>query len=700
MSGKILAQHLERRACVYLRQSTLKQVREHRESTARQYALRQRALELGWRDDRIEVVDSDLGQSGASAEWRAGFQHVAEQVAHGKVGAIFALEVSRFARSSSDWHRLLELCSLADVVIVDEQAIYSPGDFNDRLLLGLKGTMSEAEQYWMRLRLHGGRINKAQRGEYFQLPPAGYEWDRAGGRYRLDPDEQVQRAAQLVFERFRLDRSAYAVVRYFSTNGLLLPSREFGTHERGVRWIRPRHASILKMLHNPTYAGAYVFGRSEERLGLVDGHVRRRHRKLLPMEAWKVCLRDRHPAYISWEEYLANRRQLQDNRTSVSSPQRRGAAREGSALLQGLALCGRCGHRMAVRYTAPTQRAGYVCGTGSEGFCWTVPAKTIDMAIARLLLQALSPPEVELGLAVTREVERQGDEIDRQWQLRLDRARYEAQLAERRYKAVDPDNRVVARSLEREWEERLRDLERIELERQERRREQKLDLRDEDRARILALSKDLAAVWGARTTTHADRKNLLRMVVQEVTLSPIDIPERQTRVQLLWRTGAVSELTVARKDKYSRTATPPEAVALIRQLAPTHRDDAIAEELNRRELLTGATLKWSAPAVFRARQAEGIRLASPRARHVVERDAAGRYTVHGVATALGVKPALIRYWARAGVLPPTERGGPGRPHWFTLDKAALHHLRDELRRYRGTHGGAPSARPTTEGDAL
>ncbi len=699
MSTKILARHLERRACVYLRQSTLKQVREHRESTARQYGLRHRAMQLGWPADRIDVVDSDLGQSGASAEWRAGFQRVAEQVAHGKLGAIFALEVSRLSRSSADWHRLLELCSLADVLIVDEQAVYSPGDYNDRLLLGLKGTMSEAEQYWMRLRLSGGRMNKARRGEYFQLPPAGYEWDRSAARYRLDPDEQVQRAVRLVFERFRLDRSAYAVVRYFASNGLRLASREFGTHERGVHWIEPRHASVLKMLHNPTYAGAYVFGRSEERLALVDGRVRRRHKTLLPMEAWKVCLRDRHPAYISWEEYLANRRQLHDNRTNTPTPERRGAAREGSALLQGLALCGRCGHRMAVHYTAPTQRGVYACGTASEGFCWTVPAKTIDIAVARLLLQALSPPEVELGLAVAREVERQGDEIDLQWKLRLDRARYDAQLAERRYKAVDPDNRVVARSLERDWEDRLREFERLELERQDVRRQQKLELSDEDRARILTLSKSLAAVWDASTTTHADRKNLLRMVMQEVTLSPIDIPVRQTRVQLLWRTGAVSELTVARKDKYSWSANPAEAVTLIRELHGVHTDAAIAEELNRRDLLTGAGLKWSALAVCRVRYAEGMQRASPKTRRVADRDEAGRYSVHGVAALLGVKAALVRYWARLGVLPPVERGGPGRPSWFRLDEATLHRLRADLRRYRGTHAAGLAA-PSNGGDAL
>jgi len=264
MTDKIRTTHLERRAAIYLRQSTLKQVHEHRESTARQYALRQRATELGWPAERIDVIDEDLGQSGSSASWRSGFQRLAEDVAHGRVGAIFALEVSRFARSSADWHRLLDLCGLADVLIADEQAVYTPRDYNDWLLLGLKGTMSEAEQYWMRLRLQGGKLSKARRGELFLMPPTGFQWDEAASRFRLDPDEQVQRTVRLVFERFRLDGSGCAVMRYFARNGLKLPVRDHVTQE--LRWVPPRHSLILAILHNPTYAGAYVFGRREERM--------------------------------------------------------------------------------------------------------------------------------------------------------------------------------------------------------------------------------------------------------------------------------------------------------------------------------------------------------------------------------------------------------------------------------------------------
>jgi DNA invertase Pin-like site-specific DNA recombinase len=681
MSEKILAAHLERRATVYLRQSTLKQVHEHRESTARQYALRQRAVDLGWQLERIDVIDDDLGQSGSSAAWREGFQRLAADVAHGRVGAIFALEVSRLARSSADWHRLLELCGLADVVIADEQSVYTPRDYNDRLLLGLKGTMSEAEQYWMRLRLEGGRLSKARRGELFFCPPAGYEWDRTISRFRFDPDEQVQRAIRLVFERFRLDGSAYAVMRYFARHGLDMPVRN--PSNRALRWVPAKHTLMLGILHNPIYAGAYVFGRSEERMGLVDGELRRRYKKRLPQDAWRACLQDHHPAYIGWDEFMANQRKLHENRTNIKVPDQRGAAREGHALLQGLALCGRCGHRMSVHYCGERRRAVYQCRSNSgEGACWSVPARVIDQAVAELFLQAVKPPEIELGLAVLRETEEQAGEVARQWELRLDRARYEAQLAERRYKAVDPDNRVVARTLESEWNDKLTEVVRLEREHGQVREREKLDLSPADRARILALARDLSAVWNAETTTHAERKNLLRMLVREVSLTPIEVPRRETRVQVLWQTGAVSDFMVPRQGKYLAVSTPAQALALVRELFACRKTDVeIAAELNRRGLQTGAKLAWTVGAVRAVRYDHDMYRPSPKSRHAPGQRADGLCSVHGVALQLGVRPSLVRQWARTGVLQPAVVGGPGRPHWFRIDPGTLERLLEAKRRH-------------------
>ncbi|HEX5747207.1 MAG TPA: recombinase family protein [Archangium sp.] len=679
MSDKIQATHLERRAIVYLRQSTLKQVHEHRESTARQYALRQRAQELGWPAERIDVLDEDLGQSGAGTAWRAGFQRLAEDVAHGRVGVIFALKVSRLARSSADWQHLLDLCALADVLIADEQAVYTPRDYNDRLLLGLKGTMSEAEQYWMRLRLQGGKLSKARRGELFLVPPVGYQWDEATHKLRLDPDEQVQRAVRLVFERFRLDGSAYAVVRYFAQHGLKLPMHQL--RGRQLHWGPPRHKGVLDMLHNPLYAGAYVYGRKEVRMALVQGELKQRHTTFLPRQDWKVCLRDHHPAYISWEEFMANQEKLQGNRTK-HLPHQHGAAREGAALLQGLVLCGRCGHRMSISYRGTLHRPYYECRSASvlvEGkqLCWMVAARGIDEAVARLFLEAVQPPEVELGLAVAREVERQAQQLHQQWKLRLERTRYEAQLAERRYKAVDPDNRVVARTLETEWNDKLRELQELESEYQQVLRRQKLELTEEDRRRILALSKDLPRVWDAPSTTNAERKNLLRILVQKVALSPTEMPKGMTRVQVVWVTGAVSDFTVPRRTGFHTRKNPPEAIELISRLFKQKKTDAqIVAELNQLGLRSGANIPWNKRTVARVRSRKGLRHLpmSVGTGQQPARRADGLYSVRGVAERFNVSEAIVRYWMKRGWLEPVEGGGRGHVCWFKLDRKALKRL--------------------------
>lgn len=674
MNTKILSTHLERRAMVYLRQSTMKQVYEHRESTARQYDLRERAIALGWNASQVDVVDEDLGRSGTSTERRDGFTRLAEDVAHGRAGAIFSLEVSRLARSSADWHQLLDLCGLADVVLIDEHTVYTLRDYNDRLLLGLKGTMSEAELYWMRLRLHGGQISKARRGEYAFLPPAGYEWDPVASRFRLHPDEQVQRAVRLVFERFRLDGSAYGVVRYFIRHGLALPVRSAASRE--LQWGPVRYTLVLSMLHNPIYAGAYAYGRHEHWQGLVNGQKRHQQRKLA-MGDWKVCLRDHHPGYIDWNEYMANQDKLLKNRTKPETFQY-GAAREGSALLQGLVLCGCCGHRMNVQYCGSARRPIYQCraNVGARQ-CNVVPAKAADTAVARLFLETVKPPELELGLAVVREVERQADDVDRQWNLRLERASYEARLCERRYKAVDPDNRVVARTLEREWNDKLEVVERLERERAEVRRREKLELTAADRARIIELSKNLPAVWNSPSTTNAEKKNLLRMLVQEVTLSRVDVPSAMTRIQVLWQTGAVSDFTIERKDRYTARVNPPQAIAIIETSFLNHDDDWIAKELNRRRLCTGAGKPWSVQSVRRVRiQQQWFRRAHLQ-REATKPDGDGLYSTHAVAALIGVKPTTVQSWARGGLLEVAERGRRGHSYRFRIDEPTLERLRCE-----------------------
>lgn len=679
MNPKIKTHHRTRRAAVYLRQSSLKQVHEHRESTARQYALKQRAIELGWPAEQVDVLDADLGQSGATTHGRLSFQRLAQRVAEGQVGIILALEVSRLARSSADWHRLLELCGLADVLLADEQEVYSPNDYNDRLLLGLKGTLSEAEQYWMRLRLQGGKLNKARRGALFFHPPTGYQWDPDTARFRLDPDEQVQRAIRLVFTRFALDGSAYAVMRYFESQGLQLPVRRPGEQE--VAWVAPRHSLILGILKNPLYTGAYVFGRRHERMGLVNGQLRRRRVTRLDFKEWKVVLPDHHPAYLTWEEFMTHQRKLTENRSHSESGLGRGAARKGQALLQGLALCGRCGHRMTVGYQGTGPRSHYECRsankhTGTAGMCWSVAAQRVDEAVAHLFLQTVAPPELELSLEVLRQAEQQTQELDRQWKLRLERLRYQVRLSERRYKAVDPDNRVVARTLEREWNETLQQLQEMEQQHEQARRQQPLSLTPQDRSRILALAQDLPRVFYAPTTTHAERKNLLRMLVREVTLTPIDRPKRATRIQVLWETGAVTELTVARPDSRTARVTPPEAREQIRQLLPQAKSNQdLAQRLNRAGLRTGQGAPWTAQSVqwVRYRYQLGTRMRPPQNQRLPDRRPDGLYSIHSVASFFQTTEHIVRYWMSQGWLQGVEGGG-SQPWWFKLDRATIKRL--------------------------
>lgn len=598
MTTKIRPAHLQRRAVVYVRQSTLRQIVAHPESARRQYALRERAHQLGWRADAVDIVDDDQGQSGAEARRRVGFRRVCEHVAAGLIGAILVLELSRLARSSTDWHRLLDLCGVADVLLIDEQAIYHPSDANDRLLLGIKGTMSEAERDWIQMRLRGARISKARRGDYRLSPPVGYEWDRATSRLRLDPDAEVQGAVRLVFERFAIERSAYGVVRYFVEHGLRLPAR---SHDKTtLHWTAPRPSRVLAMLHNPTYAGAYVFGRRTPRAEVVGGDIIRRSARV-PPEQWPILHRDHHPAYLAWDDFVANRKTLSDNCISRSAPERHGAARTGCALLQGLVLCGRCGHRMHAAYGGRGRIARYVCASPIQqgrttSLCWSVAAAGVDGAVVARVLGALTPEALALSAAVMAEATTQAATLDRQSALRLERARYEACLAERRYKAVDPDHRTVARTLEREWEAALDVVTQLEREHDTLRTHAEHDLSAAERTQLARLSRDVPAVWHATTTSNAQRKAMLRTLVREVCLMPRNGDAGGTNARVLWQTGAVTALAVARQRP--GRANDPAAVAMLRELVAAGTPAAdVAGALNRARYQTAQGNRWTATLV-------------------------------------------------------------------------------------------------------
>lgn len=693
--NKIRPKHVSRRAIVYLRQSTLRQVVEHAESTSRQYALAERAAALGWPRDGIEVIDEDLGQSGATTEARPGFRRLAEAVGKGQIGALFALEVSRFARSSADWHQLLDLCGWGDVLIIDEQGVFDPRDPNDRLLLGLKGQMSEAEKYWMRLRMHGAKLSRARRGELSLVPPTGYVWDPVAGQLAFHPDEQVQAAIRLIFERFRTEGTAHGLRMWFFKQGLKIPVRHRGDPE--IQWVNATPRTVLDILHNPIYTGAYVYGRRESRVVLVDG-ARRTSVVPLARDQWRVFLPDQHPAYLSWEQYVENQEKLRANRSTSKTPGDHRAALGGAALLQGLVLCGRCGARMHVVYAGRRRRVVYKCrnpeqhGTGM-GACWSVAGDAIDAQVADGFLTAAQPSELELALAVSQEAERQADQVDEQWRLRLERTRYEARHAERRYKAVDPDNRVVARTLEGQWEEKLRELEETEQEYERARERRKVVLSQEDRKRILDLARDLPRVWRSASTTQQQRKNLLRILLREVTLTPMDVPTRATRVQVLWESGAVSEYRLPRARHVSGTQVHAATEERLRLLVEEGRyDDEIAEQLNRDATTTGMGKRWDAESVARVRRRIGVvRPGSfPGKTPLPDRRPDGLYSTRGVAVRFGVARRTVSRWVQIGKLQISDGGGPREPAWFELDQETIERLEAHMVEVSKLRGGGAS----------
>jgi DNA invertase Pin-like site-specific DNA recombinase len=675
MSAKIDASHLERRACVYVRQSTAAQVFEHGESTERQYALAGRANALGWSKPAIEVIDEDLGRSGATTVGRTGFARLVDGVVRGEFGAIFAIEVSRLARSSLDWQRLLALCAVAEVVVGDEQAVYDPSDKDDKLLLDIKGTMSEAELHWIGLRLHGALQSKARRGELRIGPPTGYVW--GGDRFELDPDESVQAAIRIVFERYAIEPSAYAVARWAQEQGVKIPSRRNCIGGTELVWNEATPQRITGMLKNPAYAGIYVYGRRPTKKVLVGAEIHKKRMNGGDPERWAVRIDEAHDRYITWEQYVKNQQKLKNN---VSRPATQGAARDGEALLSGLLLCGQCGHRLGTMYS--TYGVHYYRCSGeppSRRPCITVPGKAIDRAVEQLFLETMVPDELELSLAVEHEVDAQAQSLERQWKLRIERAEYEAKHAERRYKAVDPDNRVVARTLEGEWERRLRELEEVRADYERTRRARRVELTERDRERVRALARDLPKVWRSATTRQADRKAMLRLVIEAISLQSVDVPRRETLVRVAWKSGAVTDVHVPRPST-SDIRTSDAALARLREMAAAGvHDREIPERLNAEGFITATGKRWNLDAVRNARSVHRIpRTAAslPTGKPLPDRRQDGCYSVLGAARHFGVSKDVIRLWIRNGVVrvsrqPNRERGAL----WLHVDEAADERLR-------------------------
>ena len=646
--SKINTTHLSRRAYVYLRQSSPAQVEHNRESTARQYALVTKAAELGWPAQQVLVIDEDLGVSGSGVIERSGFARLTAEVALGHVGIVLGLEVSRLARNNADWYRLLDLCGLTDTLIGDADGIYHPAMFNDRLVLGLKGTMSEAELHILRARLLGGIRNKAARGELRRGLPVGFVWGEEDGEVRLHPDAAVASAIRTIFARFAELGSVRRVWLWLRSEGLTFPMQ---THYgAAIRWIDPSYTAIYHVLTNPVYAGAYVYGKSRRQITLDATGRRKRQIRKLPRSEWSVLIPEHHTGFIDWATYEANRSRIAAN----AHPQPHhsaGAVREGSALLQGLATCGACGRRLRTHYTGRTASPGYHCAgknivDGRGIFCLSVGAVQIDDAVARAVLTALAPAGLEAALAAAERLEANREDALTQWQLAAERARYEAQRAERRYRAVDAENRLVARGLESEWEQRLRELEQTKAELARRERERPRALSAEDRRRLLALGADLQTVWEAATTTARDRKELLRTLLEEVIVTVFKAEQRAC-LTLRWRGGSLTDIDLdLPRQKPAIVRTDEDTIALVRRLAAHYPDAVIAGILNRQDRKTAYRHRFTANHVGNLRRHWKI----PRFEPASTRPEGELLTIKQAAAVLGIATSTVHRWLNDGFI--------------------------------------------------
>jgi DNA invertase Pin-like site-specific DNA recombinase len=659
---KISAAHLERLAVVYVRQSTLAQVRQHTESTQRQYALAAEAERLGWPAARVEVIDDDLGLSGRSADGRSGFRELVGRVCVGEVGAILGLEVSRLARSSADLQRLLELARLTDTLVIDSDGVYDLADFNDRLLLGLKGTMSEAELHLLAGRLQGAKRAAAERGELRFPLPVGLVYDDEGGTV-IDPDEEVRSAVADLFAAFDETGSAYGVVGAFT--GRRFPRRAFGGAWAGeLRWGRLTHSRALGVLSNPAYAGAYVYGRfRSRRLVSPDGTIRTTTVEL-PRSQWPVILHGHHPGYIDWETFLRNEARLQRNRTNAGER----PPRDGEALLQGILACGGCGRQMSTRYQAG--RGYYECSKSRADHvetprCRSVRSDTLDQAVARRLLDALSPEEVALALAAADEVQQRRTRSTRAAELAVERARYEADRAERAFHACEPEHRLVARSLEQRWEARLAGL--AETEQALAQANAAIEPLPPP-AELQALCADLPGLWAAPTTSNRDRKRMLRTLIADITL--ISEPgATQLRLGIRWQSGASEQLDVERPPRaQDARRTPAAAVQLARRRAGELNNDELAAELNLAGHRTGTGRPFDPAAVQWLRWRYQIPSPAP--------FVPGELSVQQVAERLGVSAGVVYYWIAHGQL--DAHHGPANRHRIPFPPEVEHACRQRV----------------------
>jgi len=699
---KIRAEHRDRAAVVYVRQSSRQQVLEHSESTRLQYALVERAAALGWARSQIVVIDDDLGVSAATADARAGFARLVTEVTMGRVGIVLGIEMSRLARTGRDWHQLLELCSLSGVLLADPDGVYDPGFYNDRLLLGLKGTMSEAELYLIRQRMLSGKLAKAERGELAIPLPIGY-LRRPSGEVILDPDEQAQHVVRLIFDTFARLGTLNAVLRYLVDHQVQVPVRAHAGPAKGeIEWRRPNRETLQIMLHNPVYAGYYAYGRRQvEPRKKIPGRPST-GRVVKDSAEWLVLLPGRLPAYITAEQYEANVARMAANRQTATTP---GAPRDGSALLSGLLRCGLCGgHRMSVRYhdgsRRPDSAHGYVCAFyqvnyGTGGPCQHIAGPALDAYITGQVLAAVAPAALEVSMAAAAQAQAERDSLDRLWRQRIERARYAADRARRQYQLAEPENRLVVRQLEKEWEAALAEASRLETDYQRFTEQQPKTLTTAERAAIAALASDLPRVWNAPTTTMADRKELLRILIEKITVAVAGTSEL-VDVTITWagghQTTGQAVRPVARLDQLSYY---PALLARVTELAAAGATTRqIAEALNTEGFRPPKrTSRYRPEQVRILLNQHNLRTSYQRGQPAALASLApGEWSVPGLAAALGMPTASLYNWIYRGWA--TARHAPGSKNWIiTANAAQMQQLRERRARPAGYYSRARWTQP-------
>jgi len=641
---KVTSDHLRRDAYLYIRQSSLHQVFNNTESTRRQYDLRCRAVALGWPEDRVVVIDNDLGKSGASTVDREGFQQLVGDVGMGKAGIVLGLEVSRLARNSTDWHRLLEICALTETLILDEDGLYNPGDFNDRLLLGMKGTMSEAELHVLRARLQGGILNKARRGELRMRLPAGLSYDLQG-KVILNPDKQVQEVLRVFFKTYKRTGSAMGVVKWFGEHDLKFPRVIIRGPKKGqIAWATLAHSRTVNTIRNPRYAGAFVYGRHKSRKH-VDGKL---HVKAIPMDEWDTVIPDAHPGYITWQEYNDNLKTLHACAKAHGTDRRDHPPGEGPALLQGMVVCGVCGKRMSIRYHTRTGKTvpDYICQRESTqygtGRCQYLIGNTIDQAVGDLLLSLVEPLTLELALHVQHEVQTRLEEADGIRKQSVERAQYQVDLARERFMNVDPRNRMVADQLEADWNEKLREMEQIRQRYEEQREKDRLQLDDEARQKILSLAKDFPCIWNDPQTTFKQRKCMIRLLIEDVTLT-----RKNTKavLQIRLRGGQTKTLEVSLPLAAPlKRKTPQHIIQEIDRLLDDYTEGQIARQFNERGITSSLGHPFSMRIIGKLRRSHNL---TTRYKRLKKR---GFLTQEEAGDILSVHPATIRTWYAHGMI--------------------------------------------------